>query len=124
MLEEAVCDLLLNPLLLALAFLVVFFYLVGKISLPRKLEPGEEFLSFWAHLGHRKRPGETMAEFVTRLIELYPSLASELIDFLKSYHEVVFGERGSPERLRSALKKIKCRVVQEVKKTKGGPFSG
>jgi hypothetical protein len=122
--EETAHDLLVSPLFPSAIFLVTLFFLGRRLLFPRKLGPGEEFLAFWSALGHRKRPGETMAEFVTRLIELYPSLDQELIDFLKSYHEVVFGERGSPETLRSALKKIKSRVIREARKTKRGPFSG
>ncbi len=81
----------------------------------RSADPVEEFLRLFEGLGEKKAPSETMAEFVRRLQENYPALSKELLNFLNLYHEVVFGEKGSKDRLRISLKDIRTRIQQQVK---------
>ena len=91
---------------LPLGLLLLFVY--GALRLQKgPQDPVLELLEFLAKKGEPRQPHETMTEYVARLCERFPHLSQELIKFLDTYHEVVFGEKGSSERLAEAVRKLK-----------------
>ncbi len=81
----------------------------GTARLKRYLsrDPTEEFLALLAAQGLKRQPDETIAELVTRACYKWPACTKELQNFLRVYHENVYGERARPEDLDQALKRLK-----------------
>ena len=107
-------------ILLVLGGIGFLFYRVYH-SCQRRKDPVSDLLNFLAQKGLPKSPRETMAEYTARLEAKFPSLGKDLQQFLELYHEVVFGEKGSSERLHQEVRKLKALLGREIAKSRPHP---